>query len=332
VHPKEWFFQWAFCATAATIVSGGVAERIRLPAYTLFSFIMTGVIYPMVVYWTWSGNGWLTEIGYSDFAGSGIVHLCGGIAALVGAAICGPRAGRWEKGDAEFYPHNVGLVVLGTFILWFGWYGFNCGSTLTFSDSGTAMLGGLVAMNTTLSAAAGGLAVLTLRFIEAMVRKQDEVYDLGGMCNGILAGLVAVCAGVGSFEPGMAMLVGILGGCAYEAGHWLVRLCKVDDPLDAFSVHGMGGIMGLLCRPIFGMESLNGADCITSTVHNDCIKTGDMIGAHILGAIAIIAWSGGLTALVFAPFKVMKMLTYDDEAQEKGSDVHCSPPKAYSTS
>jgi Amt family ammonium transporter len=184
------------------------------------------------------------------------------------------------------------------------------------------MLGGLVAMNTTLSAAAGGIAVLVLRFIEAMVKGQEQKYDLAGMCNGILAGLVAVCAGVGSFEPGMAMLVGILGGCAFEAGHWLVRLCKIDDPLDAFSVHGMGGIMGLICRPILGMENLQGlAD----------FDAGEMLGVHIYGALAIICWSGGLTALIFLPFKLMKMLTYDDEAQEKGSDVHCSPPKAYST-
>merc|ERR550514_2458600 len=137
-HFKDWFFQWAFCATAATIVSGGVAERMQFTGYVIYSTFMTGIIYPFIVYWTWSGSGFLTEMGYSDFAGSGIVHLTGGVGALVGAKMVGPRAGRWdEAGDpGRFDPHNMPLVVLGTFVLWFGWYGFNCGSTLAFSDSG----------------------------------------------------------------------------------------------------------------------------------------------------------------------------------------------------
>jgi len=203
---------------------------------------MTGFIYPVVVYWTWSGNGWLTEGGYSDFAGSGIVHLTGGSAALVGAALVGPRAGRWEKPES-FAPHNMGLVVLGTFILWFGWYGFNCGSTLSFSTSATATLAGLVAMNTTISAAAGGLTVWALRL-------RTRTYDLAGTCNGILAGLVAVCAGVGDMNPELAFVTGILGGLAYELGHILVTRLKIDDPLDAFAVHGCGGMMGLITRVI----------------------------------------------------------------------------------
>merc|ERR1719487_1628409 len=125
-HYKDWFFQWAFCATAATIVSGGVAERMQFAAYVIYSVFMTGIIYPFIVYWTWSGSGFLTEMGYSDFAGSGIVHLTGGIGALVGAKMVGPRDGRWDSADPNrFDPHNISLVVLGTFILWFGWYGFN---------------------------------------------------------------------------------------------------------------------------------------------------------------------------------------------------------------
>jgi len=170
-------------------------------------------------------------------------------------------------------------------------------------------------MNTTMSAAAGGLTVLLLRYIEAMAKQQKELYDLAGMCNGILVGLVAVCAGVGAFEPGMAMLVGILGGMFYEAGHWLMLAVGIDDPLDAFSVHGMGGICGLIFRPLLCMEGVQG----------------EMFGWHMVGILSIIAWSGGLSALIFLPFKLTGMLTYDEEAQIKGGDVHCSPPKAYST-
>jgi Amt family ammonium transporter len=312
-HPKDWFFQWAFCATSSTIVSGAVAERIQLPAYMGFTAIMTGIIYPFVVYWTWSGAGFLTEEGYSDFAGSGIVHLTGGIAALVGAIFCGSRTGRWDQPE-DFYPHNMGLVALGTFILWFGFYGFNCGSTLYMNSSATAMTAGLVAMNTTMSGSAGGLTVFALRFLAAKVKKQEQIYDLCGACNGILAGLVAICAGASSFEPGMALLVGIFGGLAYEAGHYLLLMVKVDDPLDAFSVHGMGGIAGLLLRPLL---CIGGAD-------------GEMFGAHVMGMFVIIAWAGGLALAFFLPLRLLKILSYSEEDQKAGSDVHCSPPKAYS--
>merc|ERR1712232_263631 len=141
-HYKDWFFQWAFCATAATIVSGGVAERIKFHAYVVYSIVMTGLIYPVVVYWTWSGKGWLTigqgtleePNGYSDFAGSGIVHMTGGVAALAGAAILGPRKGRFEN-PGDFYPHNISMVVLGTFVLWFQWWLHPC--ILGYSHSHT---------------------------------------------------------------------------------------------------------------------------------------------------------------------------------------------------
>merc|ERR1719387_2148167 len=257
VPTQDWFFQWAFCATSATIVSGGVAERIQLPIYGLFCTIMTGLIYPVVVYWTWTSDGWLVQKGYSDFAGSGIVHLTGGIAALVGAILCGPRTGRFSEPD-NFNPHNMGLVALGTFILWFGFYGFNCGSTLVMSTAADATSAALVAMNSTIAGSAGALTVFAVRLVVAMIRKQEQIYDLAGMCNGVLAGLVAICAGVGAMEPGYAFLVGIFGGIFHELGHWLLLVLKIDDPLDAFSVHGMGGIAGMLLRPLVDMAGADG--------------------------------------------------------------------------
>lgn len=325
-HPKEWFFQWAFCATSSTIVSGAVAERIQLPSYMAFTAIMTGIIYPFVVYWTWSGEGWLTTVlgddkdgnpkdGYSDFAGSGIVHLTGGVAALVGAAMCGARTSRWETPE-DFYPHNMGLVVLGTFILWFGFYGFNCGSTLTLSSSSDATTAGLVAMNTTMSGSAGGLTVFLIHFIMAKIQKKEQVYDLCGACNGILAGLVAICAGANNFEPGLALVVGLAGGIFYEAGHLLLPFFKIDDPLDAFSVHGMGGIAGLLLRPLL---------CIGGA-------SWEMFAAHFIGMLAIMGWSGALSLAFFLPARLMGVLSYSEKAQAEGSDVHCTPPKAYSMS
>merc|ERR1712224_1144872 len=209
-----WFFQWAFCTAGASIVSGGIAERVKFPGYMVFSFIMTSFIYPVVVCSTW-GYGWLETFkkdkdgnpiaGYIDFAGSGVVHLCGGIGALVGAAIVGKRTGKFEDacaphshddedfvgGDGqmhhhEFHPHSHPLIVLGTFILWFGWCGFNSGSTLGLSDAGTALMAAHVMMNTTLSAATGGLTVFILGFL--LTKK----YDCAALCNGILAGLVSI--------------------------------------------------------------------------------------------------------------------------------------------
>lgn len=166
-----------------------------------------------------------------------------------------------------------------------------------------------------MSAAAGGLTVMLLRFIEAKVKKSEQLYDLAGGCNGVLAGLVAVCAGVGAFEPGMAMLTGIIGAFWYELGHNVLILCKIDDPLDAFSVHGMAGIAGLVLRPLLCM---GGADW-------------DMLAANFVGALVIIAWSGGQTAIFFGICKALKILVYTKEAQDVGADVHCSPPKAYTS-
>merc|ERR1719487_2122623 len=306
-HYKDWFFQWAFCATCATIVSGGVAERMQFTGYVIYSAVMTGIIYPFVVYWTWSGSGFLTEMGYSDFAGSGIVHLTGGVGALVGAKMVGPRAGRFDDPDSNrFDPHNMALVVLGTFALWFGWYGFNCGSTLAFSDAGTATLGAMVAMNTTISAAVGGLTVLCLRL-------RSGKKDLAGMCNGVLAGLVAVCAGVGDVEPGMALLIGIVGAAFMEAAHVLLLKLKIDDPLDAFPVHGCAGMIGLLLRPLLAKGGVQG----------------EMMTAHIVGLLVIFGWCGILSLLVFGALKGAGMLTIPEDMQAEGDKSQAMAQGAY---
>merc|ERR1719440_2416928 len=191
--------------TSATIISGAMAERLYLSGYVFFCFAMTGFIYPVVVAWTWSCSGWLNYVGagYMDFAGSGIVHLCGGMGALVGAKIVGPRTGRFkpEVNKEKFDAHNVAFIVLGTIILWFGWYGFNCGSTLGMNES-AGRLAAQVAMNTTLSPAISGLVVtFTQRF-----RKGH--WSAISMCGGILAGLVSITAPCRSVTPGSALVIG----------------------------------------------------------------------------------------------------------------------------
>jgi len=332
-----WFFQWAFCSAAATIVSGGVAERVQFPGYLLFTIVMTTWIYPVVVHWTW-GYGWLSggddyqinPTGFMDFAGSGIVHMCGGVGALVGAVSVGPRSGRFDSVE-PFDPHSLPLLVLGTFILWFGWYGFNCGSTLGLSTKAQGTMAAQVAMNTTIAASAGGLVVLVLRF--AMQRK----YDIGGMCNGILAGLVSITAPCGNVECGSALFIGIFGGFIYQGTSSLLQKLQIDDPIDAFAVHGACGAWGVLAAVLFdwgtGMDYFNGWSgwsCVGGA--GACVSGawGEALVANILEIVAIAAWTAFFSVLVFVPLRVAGLLRANEDTQEKGLDtVKHSPPKAY---
>jgi len=340
--PLGWFFQWAFCGAAATIVSGGVAERINFHAYAIYSVVLTAIIYPIVVYWTWSGSGWLyggedaiTDIGYYDFAGSGIVHMTGGIGALCGAIVLGPRLGRFDAGkEDEFAPHNVPLLVLGTFILWFGWYGFNCGSTLGLDSTATGQLAAHVAMNTTIAPATGGITVLLLKF--AQLRR----YDVGGMCNGILAGLVSITAPCGNVTNWSAFAIAIIGGFIYFGASALLRLAKVDDPLDAFPVHGACGAWGALAAVIFdmgkGFDYFNGWNAFSCELDRTddtiCYSGGwtSAFGAQVVGVICIVLWVGATSLMVMIPLRLLGIMRASDDVQEKGMDeAKHSPSKAY---
>jgi Amt family ammonium transporter len=231
---RNWFFQGAFCATCCTIVSGAMAERTQLKGFGTYSIIMTCFIYPIVAYWGWSGEGFLnykdsdgesvSSFGpwYKDFAGSGIVHLVGGIGALVGSVCVGPRSGRFdvkEEEDDEFDAHNIPFCVLGTFCLWFGWYGFNPGSTLSMKTQSDAHLAGIVAVNTTLAPCMSGLLVFLLRATVV----PPKFLDVAGFCNGILAGLVAITAGCGFVKPWEAVLIGFIGGLVYQGASMLLK-------------------------------------------------------------------------------------------------------------
>jgi len=335
----NWFFQWAFCSAAATIVSGGVAERVKFPGYLIFTIVMTSWIYPVVVHWTW-GYGWLSggddyqinPTGFMDFAGSGVVHMCGGVGALIGAIVVGPRRGRFdEDADFDFNPHSLPMIILGTFILWFGWYGFNCGSTLGMASMSQGTMAAQVAMNTTLAAAAGGLVVLILRF--AIYRK----YDIGGMCNGILAGLVSVTAPCGNVECGSAFLIGIIGGFVYQGASSLLQKARVDDPIDAFAVHGACGAWGTLAAVLFdwgtGMDYFNGWSGWSCVGAPDCTSGawGEAFAANIVEIIAIAGWTAFWALLIFVPLRIFGLLRADDESQDQGMDtLKHSPSKAYS--
>ncbi|CAE7628187.1 AMT1-3 [Symbiodinium necroappetens] len=294
---------------------------------------MTSFIYPVVVAWTW-GGGWLAsifDVGYMDFAGSGVVHFTGGVCGLAGTVILGPRRGRFENPE-EFEYHNIPLVVLGTFALWFGWYGFNPGSTLSMHDKEMGALAAQVAMNTTLSAATCGITVFLLKFV--LVRK----YDVGALCNGILSGLVSITAGCGNMECGSAVLTGFIGAFFYQAASSLLVRLKIDDPVDASAVHGACGVWGLLAAGLFdwgkGFDHYHGWSGFGCMAGDDgaCRKGlgGAAIGAQIVMILAIIAWAGTLSTLSFLVLKFSGLLRIGENIEKVGYDMHShSPPKAY---
>lgn len=243
-----WLFQAAFCGAAATIVAGGVAERMNFIAYLVYSFLISAFIYPIVGHWVW-GGGFLASLGFADFAGSAVVHTVGGVAALIGTMMLKPRLGKYNPdGSANAIEgHSIPLASLGVFILWFGWFGFNPGSTL---GVGNGDLIARVAINTNLAAAAAGVSALFV------VWKWFGKPDLSMAMNGALAGLVGITAGCAFVDPWAAIAIGVVSGFLVVAGVVLLDRLRIDDPVGAFPVHGINGIWGTLAIGLFGKESL----------------------------------------------------------------------------
>ena len=242
---SDWFFQMVFVATAASIVSGALAERVKMWAFFLFVLVLTAVIYPIVGAWTW-GGGWLSALGFQDFAGSTVVHSTGGWAALAGALVVGPRLGRFRRDGSvkPIPPSNILIVTLGVFILWFGWLGFNGGSQLALGSALDAVAMSQVIVNTNLAAAAGVIAaILVSRPILGRM-------DLFAGLNGAIAGLVAITAGPDIAEPYWAIIIGIIGAVLCTAGIKLLEILKVDDVVGAVPAHLGAGIWGTLATGI----------------------------------------------------------------------------------
>ena len=245
-HYLLFLFQVMFAATAATIVAGAVAERLKVKAYFLYSVAICAVIYPIYGHWVW-GGGWLSSlpygVGHVDFAGSGVVHAIGGFMGLAGALVLGPRIGKFDRnGKPRAIPgHSMTFAALGVFILWFGWYGFNAGSTLSALELRSAV----IAVNTTLAASAG--AVSSLVAIHAVTKK----LDVGMALNGAIAGLVGITAPCAWVEGWAAVVIGVIAGIIVVAGVLLIDRMGVDDPVGAVSVHGLNGVWGLLAVGLF---------------------------------------------------------------------------------
>ncbi|MBN2628796.1 MAG: ammonium transporter [Spirochaetales bacterium] len=303
-----WLFQAAFCGAAATIVAGGMAERMNFKAYLVYSFLISAFVYPIVGHWGW-GGGWLSGLGFADFAGSAIVHTTGGVAALVGTIVLKPRTGKYRPdGSVRMIAgHNIPLASLGVFILWFGWYGFNAGSTLSVGD-GEAI--SLVAMNTSLAAAAGGILAMTTVWFKS------GKPDLSMALNGALAGLVAITAPCAFVSPGAAILIGAVGGVLVVMVTLLLDKLHIDDPVGAFPVHGVNGIWGTLSVGLFGQKALGLA--------NDGFLLGGGISqlwVQFLGVASIALFVAFTMGLVFLILDKTLGLRVSVEEEYRGLDI-----------
>ncbi|MCA1772662.1 MAG: ammonium transporter [Halomonas sp.] len=293
---SDFFFQVVFVATAMSIVSGAVAERMKLWAFLAFAVVMTAVIYPVSGYWTW-GGGWLAEVGYSDYAGSGIVHMAGAAAALAGVIVLGPRKGKYGKdGSIHAIPGaNMPLATLGTFILWMGWFGFNGGSELKLAAIDSANNVAQVFVNTNAAAAGGVIAALILA--KLWFRKADLTMAL----NGALAGLVAITADPLSPSALGATIIGAIGGLIVVAAIVTLDKVKLDDPVGAISVHGVVGIWGVLAVPL----------------NND----GASFGPQLIGIVGIFAWVFIASLIVWLILKAIMGVRVSEEDEYEGVDI-----------
>lgn len=308
------FFQGVFAATAVTIASGAMAERTKFSAYLIFSAVMCAIIYPVVVHWTW-GKGLIADITigdavYSDFAGSGIVHMTGGIAAFMGALFLGPRIGKYgPDGKPRAIPgHNIPFSVVGVFILWFGWFGFNPGSELLADEYVSR-----IAVNTLLAAVAGGL------FCTITIWLKSGKPDLAMIGNGVLGGLVAVTGPCGAIDPWAAFLIGGIGGVIVVFAVFFFDSIKIDDPVGAISVHGVCGLWGVLSIGIFAKydDAFLGRDD-AGLLYGGGI---DQLIMQLVMAVIIIAWVAITTAGLFAALKATVGLRVSAEEEIEGLDV-----------
>ncbi|MFP4606440.1 ammonium transporter [Thiohalospira sp.] len=301
---SDFFFQLVFAGAAMSIVSGAVAERMKLWAFLAFAVVMTAVIYPVQGYWSW-GGGFLDELGYSDYAGSGIVHMTGAVAALAGVLVLGARKGKYGKnGEINALPGaNMPLAALGTFILWMGWFGFNGGSELKLADVDSANNVAAVFANTNMAAAGGVIAALIAS--KAMFGKAD----LSMALNGALAGLVSITAEPLAPGAGLSVIIGAIGGVIVVFSIVGLDKLKIDDPVGAISVHGTAGIWGVLAV---------------------LLSNGDAtLGGQLAGLVAIFAWVFLVSLLVWGILKAVMGIRVDEEAEYEGLDYIDCGMEAY---
>jgi len=321
-----YMFQVVFAATAATIVSGAVAERLKFKGYLVYSLFVSALIYPIYGHWVW-GGGWLSQLpfglGHLDFAGSGVVHIIGGMVGLAGAIVLGPRFGKYSKdGTPRAIPgHSLTLAALGLFILWFGWFGFNSGSTFSAHELRISV----VAVNTNLAAAAGALFALIVIYIKT------KKYDIGMTINGAIAGLVAITAPCAWIEAWAAVVIGAIAGVLVVASCLFLEKKGIDDPVGAVSVHGINGIWGVLSLGLFADGTYGNyttdAPFVTGLFYGGGF--GQLI-SQTIGALVAVGWALGLGFVLFKITDLAFGIRVSPEEELQGLDVPEHGAVAYS--
>lgn len=306
-------FQTVFCATAATIVSGSMAERTKFSAYCIYSMLISAIVYPISGHWIW-GGGWLAQLGFHDFAGSCAVHMVGGTAAFIGAKILGPRIGKYTKdGKARAIPgHSLTLGALGVFILWFCWFGFNGCSTVALTD-GAADVAARVFVTTNLAAAVATVTVMCITWVR--YKKPDVSMTL----NGSLAGLVAITAGCDAVTPVGAAIIGIIAGFVVVFGiEFVDQKLKVDDPVGAVGVHGLCGLTGTLLTGVFAYYLTDDLGQPLGLLYGGGVH---FLGVQVLGIVSVLAWVGVTMVIIFQAIKHTIGLRVTEAEEISGLDL-----------
>lgn len=302
-----WLFHWAFACVCTTIVSGATAERINIFPYIIMSLFITGWIYPVAVHWNW-GKGFLYQWGFKDFAGGGNVHLVGGVSGLIVTIMLGPRKGRFlRKNEEEFTPNNIGYIVLGSFILWLGWYGFNCGSTLSAVGVNSGLIG-KIGMNTTICCGASALTTFFLTYVD--LRDTSNKFNIPEFCNGLLAGLASITSSCNQVEPWASFVIGVVSGFVYFSCRKCILKLKIDDPLSVFPIHGCCGVWALVANGFFNIYS--------GVFYG---FGGNFFGIQLAGAGLLSIWSAFWTLVIVLPFKLTGVLRISESDEEKGNDL-----------
>lgn len=345
----NFFFQFAFAATAATIVAGTVAERCKMSAYLCYSIFLTAFVYPVIVHSIWSSNGFMSAflekdkllgVGMVDFAGSGVVHLTGGATALIAAIFLGPRKGRFHDEEGKimetattFNGHSTSLQMLGTFILWFGWYGFNPGSALVIASEGSAATAALCAVTTTIAAAS---ACVTALFFDTLVEasKTGEVeFDLTMAMNGSLGGLVAITAGCSVVTPASALFIGIIGGLVYYFFSKFLVSLRIDDAVDAIPVHFANGIWGVIAVGFFASPDLMDVAGFNGAKPGVFFGgDGSLLLCEICGVIWILTWVTVTMCPFFWGLNQLKLFRIESLEEDVGLDISHHRGAAYDMS
>ncbi len=309
-----WFIQLGFAMAAVSIVSGAVAERMKIWAYALFVVIFCAIMYPLAANWVWNPDGWLANRGFNDFAGSSAVHAMGGFAALAAAIVLGPRLGKYQK-NGELTPipgHNLPLAAVGGFVLWFGWFGFNPGSTL--AAVGNWELIGTVVTNTFLASAAGGISTMVYTYF-----RYGQI-DITMAINGVLAGLVAITAGCNIVDPNSAIIIGAIAGVLVDIAVILIDKIKIDDPVGAIAVHGVNGLFGTIAVGLFATE-------------NGLFYGGgfSLLTTQIIGVLSIGLFSFTVTFLLMKLMKKTIGIRISRSEENSGIDAVTFGVESYST-